>query len=329
MTRPSDLGTFRTLSLSDDRDLCLIEHRDRSRDLVLWWRDRHTGYTTDLDEAGVYTREEAEGQARSRATDRAVPISIVRAAAQTRRSVDLGTLLMVERRAKEARKPVREMHRRAQTAEGKLAHALAREQSWRRLVASALGLDHTRSSWTPHDAHTRILSALRMETIPELPTEAIEFLRTACREACECGCSNCDEGYGTCASVRAALSLAASFDRSYPPGASYDGPPRRPALAEFDDLTPRDVGYLVDHHRALAEHDEEDAKSAEVEVLFGNDLTLSESAVAHRRAVRLLETIVHLESIGVRVPACNAPTETGSPGLGCSLAVGHEGGCKS
>jgi hypothetical protein len=38
---------------------------------VLWWRPNGNGYTTDLNEAGVYTREEAYGK---RETDVAWPV---------------------------------------------------------------------------------------------------------------------------------------------------------------------------------------------------------------------------------------------------------------
>jgi hypothetical protein len=40
---------------------------------VLWWRPQGKGYTTRLDEAGLYTRQEAESQARDRDCDVAVP----------------------------------------------------------------------------------------------------------------------------------------------------------------------------------------------------------------------------------------------------------------
>lgn len=45
------------------------------QELVLWWRPNRIGYTTSLDEAGRYTREEAEAQARARNCDFAVPLS--------------------------------------------------------------------------------------------------------------------------------------------------------------------------------------------------------------------------------------------------------------
>lgn len=45
------------------------------QEMALWWRPERMGYTTSIDEAGRYTREEAEAQARSRNVDFAVPLS--------------------------------------------------------------------------------------------------------------------------------------------------------------------------------------------------------------------------------------------------------------
>lgn len=48
---------------------------------VLWWGPNRKGYVCSLDEAGLYSREDAEAQARSRSTDRAWPKSAVDALA--------------------------------------------------------------------------------------------------------------------------------------------------------------------------------------------------------------------------------------------------------
>ncbi|APU89025.1 hypothetical protein Rctr197k_274 [Virus Rctr197k] len=43
---------------------------------ALFWRSNGQGYTCDLDQAGHYTKEEAERQERSRPTDKAVPLTV-------------------------------------------------------------------------------------------------------------------------------------------------------------------------------------------------------------------------------------------------------------
>lgn len=45
------------------------------QEMALWWRPERRGYTTSIAEAGRYTREEAEAQARARDIDFAVPLS--------------------------------------------------------------------------------------------------------------------------------------------------------------------------------------------------------------------------------------------------------------
>ena len=56
-----DLGIFGLLPENDDRDLYLILHGG-----IGWWCANGCGYTTSTDDAGVYTREVAEAQARCR-----------------------------------------------------------------------------------------------------------------------------------------------------------------------------------------------------------------------------------------------------------------------
>lgn len=48
---------------------------------VLWWRTGGKGYTTHLDEAGVYEKEAAERICRNRSTEVMIPVDIARAAA--------------------------------------------------------------------------------------------------------------------------------------------------------------------------------------------------------------------------------------------------------
>ncbi len=50
-------------------DAYVIECTEHPGELALFWRPNRAGYTTRLDEAGRYTRQKAEAQARSRSID--------------------------------------------------------------------------------------------------------------------------------------------------------------------------------------------------------------------------------------------------------------------
>lgn len=50
-------------------------------DDALWWRPKGSGYTVRVDDAGLYTEEEAARIERIRGTDIAVPADVVREAA--------------------------------------------------------------------------------------------------------------------------------------------------------------------------------------------------------------------------------------------------------
>lgn len=58
---------------------------------ALWWGPNNRGYTVDVSKAGRYTRREAEEQAASRSSDRAVPESL--ALSMARPTVDRDSLL--------------------------------------------------------------------------------------------------------------------------------------------------------------------------------------------------------------------------------------------
>jgi hypothetical protein len=73
--------TFGELGSTDGNDLFLIWCHEHERGgSVLWWRAQGKGYTSDIDEAGIYSRAEAEGQSRSRKSDEAVPVPAARRA---------------------------------------------------------------------------------------------------------------------------------------------------------------------------------------------------------------------------------------------------------
>jgi len=50
---------------------------------ALWWRENGAGYTTQLEDAGVYDEEEAMSIQQSRSTDRAVPVEVAKRASVT------------------------------------------------------------------------------------------------------------------------------------------------------------------------------------------------------------------------------------------------------
>lgn len=66
----------------------LILCADKSTsDNVLWWRPNRHGYTYNLDEAGRYTKEDAEAQAAARDLDFAIPEDAIGTALKTHRVV--------------------------------------------------------------------------------------------------------------------------------------------------------------------------------------------------------------------------------------------------
>jgi hypothetical protein len=73
--------TFGELGPTDGSDLFLIWCHEHDRgDSVLWWCSQGRGYTSNVDEAGIYSRSEAEGQGMSRKSDEAVVVAAVRLA---------------------------------------------------------------------------------------------------------------------------------------------------------------------------------------------------------------------------------------------------------
>ena len=59
-------------------------------DCVIFWGPDESGYTTDLDQAGRYTEEEAKRIEKRRGKERAVPLKVAEAA--VRRHVTAGRL---------------------------------------------------------------------------------------------------------------------------------------------------------------------------------------------------------------------------------------------
>jgi ABC-type branched-subunit amino acid transport system ATPase component len=57
---------------------------------VLWWRENGQGYTTDFDDAGVYSEAESARICKNRATEKRIPVNVARAAIV--RSVKAGKL---------------------------------------------------------------------------------------------------------------------------------------------------------------------------------------------------------------------------------------------
>lgn len=51
----------------------LILCRDRVQGVALWWRSGRSGYTTNVNEAGRYSKDEADSIARLRSQDFPVP----------------------------------------------------------------------------------------------------------------------------------------------------------------------------------------------------------------------------------------------------------------
>lgn len=69
----------------DARDGFYIQDsRQMVGNCMLFWRPNRSGYTTDIDEAGVYTREEAYSQHKSRDTDVPWTVAYIRSHAKPR-----------------------------------------------------------------------------------------------------------------------------------------------------------------------------------------------------------------------------------------------------
>lgn len=71
--------------MSDEKDHVVWYLGGFSGDCVIFWGPDETGYTTDLDRAGRYTREHAKDIEGRRGLEKAVPFAV--AAAATRRHV--------------------------------------------------------------------------------------------------------------------------------------------------------------------------------------------------------------------------------------------------
>jgi hypothetical protein len=71
-------------------------------DAVVWWGPDGNGYTTDLDEAGLYEEERARSIEKSRDTDKAIPEEVARAAAKIQTLVFAGPLFIALRKASES-----------------------------------------------------------------------------------------------------------------------------------------------------------------------------------------------------------------------------------
>lgn len=54
--------------------------RDTVGDCILWWRYQGKGYTTNLYEAALFTRDDAERICRIRETDVPIPMNVAKAA---------------------------------------------------------------------------------------------------------------------------------------------------------------------------------------------------------------------------------------------------------
>ena len=57
----------------EPRDYLILDVRQMNGDALLWWGPRNKGYTFDVDEAGRYTKTEAEAQRARRMSDFPVP----------------------------------------------------------------------------------------------------------------------------------------------------------------------------------------------------------------------------------------------------------------
>lgn len=69
--------------MSDDY---VIENTEHTREVMLFWAPNRCGYTTDLDRAGRYTKEQAESQHRLRETD--IPRRLADLVVKAKRTVE-------------------------------------------------------------------------------------------------------------------------------------------------------------------------------------------------------------------------------------------------
>lgn len=65
-----------------------IQCTDADGDLVLWWKPKCSGYTSRIEEAGLYTRDEAAAIKRARGTDIPWPVSQIEKVARRYVHVD-------------------------------------------------------------------------------------------------------------------------------------------------------------------------------------------------------------------------------------------------
>lgn len=75
--------------MNDSESLYLILYNKRGSDLALWWRPNSSGYTTNLNDAGRYSKGEAESIARIRGEDTPVCESILGNGLQIRNVINM------------------------------------------------------------------------------------------------------------------------------------------------------------------------------------------------------------------------------------------------
>ena len=86
----------------DDEKFLIMDTRSGADGAILWWGPNRQGYTSNADEAGRYSREDAYKQHRSRSTDVPVAESLVLAKVQRRVFVSTIWTLPFENAAKES-----------------------------------------------------------------------------------------------------------------------------------------------------------------------------------------------------------------------------------
>jgi hypothetical protein len=72
----------------EPKDYVVWYTRNFSGDCVIFWRPDGNGYTTNLDEAGRYTKTQAEEIATRRGLEKAVPLKAAEAAARRHVTAD-------------------------------------------------------------------------------------------------------------------------------------------------------------------------------------------------------------------------------------------------